>query len=212
VTDATDPSLQRAIDAIVPAGVLVGHRVIRPGDEDALLADEAASIASRVVAVRRASGAVRIVARGLLAQCGIRDVPLRKAASGEPVWPAGITGSLAHDDAVAVAAVGWRRDVESVGVDIEPAVPLPAETLELIATPRERRNIADDPLSGRLLFAVKEAVYKAAFPLDRLFLEFRDIEVDIAQRNATTRNGRVFAVRYCVASHLLALAVSGLKT
>ena len=69
----------------------------------------------------------------------------------------------------------------AVGIDIEPAVPLPPDMLELIATPQELRKIADDPLRGKLLFAAKEAVYKAVYPLDRVFLEFRDIEVDLAR-------------------------------
>ena len=68
--------------------------------------------------------------------------------------------------------------------------------LELIATPQELRKIADDPLRGKLLFAAKEAVYKAVYPLDRVFLEFHDIEVDLAGRKAVTRAGRAVALRY----------------
>src|SRR5205807_4882881 len=139
-----------------------------------------------VADVRRASGAARIVARQLLAQLGYGAITLPRGASGEPIWPAGVTGSLAHDDRVAIAAVGLLRDVRAVGIDVEPAVPLPPEVLELIATPQELRKIVDDPLRGKLLFAAKEAVYKAVYPLDRIFLEFRDIEVDLAARSATT--------------------------
>jgi len=32
-----DPSLQSAIDALSFPGIIVGHRLISPGDEDALL-------------------------------------------------------------------------------------------------------------------------------------------------------------------------------
>ena len=134
--------------------------------------------------------------------------PLPKGASGEPIWPAGIAGSLAHDDTVAVAAVGRRRDVGSVGIDVEPAVLLPPDMLELIATPQELHKIADDPLRGKLLFAAKEAVYKAVYPLDRVFLEFRDIEVDLAGRKAVTRAGRVVALRYCISSRVVVLALA----
>ena len=78
--------------------------------------------------------------------------------------------------------------------------------LELIATPRELRAIADDPLGAKLLFAAKEAVYKAVYPLDRVFLEFHDIEVDLAGRLATTRAGRTLALHWCVFSHVLVVA------
>jgi 4'-phosphopantetheinyl transferase EntD len=193
--------------ALAPPGLLIGHRLISPGDEDALLDEEAASIASPVIGVRRASGAARIVARQLLAQLGYARPPLPKGASGEPIWPAGAVGSLAHDDSIAVAAVGRQCDVAAVGIDIEPAMPLPPDMLELVATPKELQKIGDDPLRGKLLFAAKEAVYKAVYPLDRLFLEFRDIEVDLAGRKAMTRTGRVLALRYCTSSHVLVVAL-----
>ena len=205
---AADPSLQRDIDALAVPGLLIGHRLILLGDENALLDEEAASIVSPVVTVRRASGAARIVARALLAQLGLPDCAIPKGAGGAPVWPAGIAGSLAHDDTIAVAAVGMQREFGAVGIDIEPAVMLQPDMLELIATPQELRKIADDPLGGKLLFAAKEAVYKAVYPLDGVFLEYRDIEADLAARKAVTRSGRVLALRYCVSSHVLVLALA----
>ena len=207
-TGAVDPTLQRDIATLAVPGLLLGHRLISPSDENALLGEEAASIASPVIAVRRASGAARIVARELLAQLGYTGIAVPKGVSGEPVWPSGITGSLAHDDHVAVAAVGLQRDIRAVGIDIEPAVLLPPDMLELVATPRELRMIADDPLRGRLLFATKEAVYKAVYPLDRVFLEFHDVEVDLAARKAVTRAGRVLTLRYCISSHVVVVALA----
>ncbi|HKS63846.1 MAG TPA: 4'-phosphopantetheinyl transferase superfamily protein [Xanthobacteraceae bacterium] len=205
---SVDPLLQRELDALAPPGLLIGHRLISPGDEEALLGEEAVSIASTVVGARRASGAARIVARALLAQLGHPRAPLPKSASGAPAWPAGIAGSLAHDDEVAVAAVGRQRDIGSVGIDVEPAVMLPPDMLELIATPTELGKIADDPLRGKLLFAAKEAVYKAVYPLERVFLEFRDIEVDLGRREAVTRSGRVVALRYGLSPRVVVLALA----
>jgi 4'-phosphopantetheinyl transferase EntD len=205
LTSAIDPSLERAINTIALPGLLIGHRLISLGDEDALLGEETASIASSVIAARRASGAARIVARELLARLGHAGCPVPRGASGEPIWPAGIVGSLAHDDRVAVAAVGMQANVGAIGIDIEPAVALPPDMLTLVATPRELSKIAD-PLRGRLLFAAKEAVYKALYPLDRVFLEFRDIEVDLAGRTARTRTGRAVALQFCISSHVLVLA------
>ena len=206
--NAIDPLLQRDINTLALPGLLLGHRLILPGDEGALLEEEAASIASPVVTVRRASGAARIVARDLLAQLGHARVAVPKGSSGEPIWPPGVAGSLAHDDRVAVAAVGLQRDVGAIGIDVEPAVLLRPDMLELLATPAELRRIADDPLRGRLLFAAKEAVYKAVYPLDRVFLEFHDIEVDLAGRKAVTRAGRVITLRYCISSHVVVVALA----
>lgn len=202
-----DPAIARDIAMLAPPGLLIGHRLISPGDEHALLDEEAASIASPVTEVRRASGAARIVARQLLAQLGYARPRVPKAASGAPVWPSGIVGSLAHDGRIAVAAVARKSDVGAVGIDIEPAEVLPADMLDLIATPQERRDAATDPLRGRLLFAVKEAVYKAAFPLDGVFLEFRDISVDLPRRRAATRSGHAMDLRFCISTHIVALAL-----
>jgi 4'-phosphopantetheinyl transferase EntD len=203
---AGDPALERAIAALAVPGVAIGCRRIQPGDEDALLPQEHASIASCLTERRRASGAARIVARGLLDQFGHARCPIPKGADGEPIWPAGLTGSLAHDDQYAVAAVGRTGDVGAIGIDIEPARPLPRDMIELVATPRELADIDDDPLRLKLLFATKEAVYKAQFPRDRTFLEFQDIEVDLARMQAATRTGRIVAIRYAVVPRVVVLA------
>jgi 4'-phosphopantetheinyl transferase EntD len=208
MSGAVDPALARDIAALAVPGLLIGHRVISPGDENALLDEEVASISSPVIAVRRASGAARIVARELLAQLGHARVAVPKGQAGEPIWPAGMAGSIAHDDRIAVAAVGRQRDIRAVGIDVEPAAPLAPELLELVASPQELRGISDDPLRGKLLFAAKEAVYKAVYPLDRVFLEFRDIEVDLVSRTATTRTGHSVALRACVSSHVVVVALS----
>ena len=203
----TDPLFQSAIDTLSFPGVKLGHRLISPGDEDALLTEEAAAFAGSVVKVRRASGAARIVARQLLRQFGHPPCALPKDAAGAPVWPAGIIGSMAHDSRIAVAAVGMRADVGALGVDIEPAEPLPSELLDLVATPQEQLKLAHDAYRGRLLFVAKEAVYKAVYPLDRMFLEHHDVEINLAERKAVVRNARVVELRFSTsAHHLVALA------
>jgi 4'-phosphopantetheinyl transferase EntD len=205
-TATADPSLQSALDALAPPGVAIGHRLILPGDEHALLPQEAAAFASSVVAVRRASGAARMVARELLAPLGYLQCPLPKSSAGAPIWPEGVVGSLAHDSRVAVAAVGRRHDVGALGIDVEPAEPLPPELLDMVTTPRERLKLADDPCRGRLLFVAKEAVYKALHPLDGVFLDHQDVEISLADRRAAVRDGRVVELRFCAAAHLVALA------
>lgn len=207
MTSTFDPALQRAIDGLVLPGLLMRHRIIAPGDENLLRPEEAASLTSRIPEAQRASGAARTVARELLVQLGLSDAQVPKGPGGEPVWPAGVVGSLAHDDQVAVAAVGLQRDFGSIGVDVEPARALPADMLELVASADELRRIDRDPLKARLLFAAKEAVYKAAYRPDRTFLEFPDIEIDLAAGRATTRTGRTVSLRYCISSRIVALAL-----
>jgi 4'-phosphopantetheinyl transferase EntD len=204
--DTADPSLQRAIDTLVVPGLLIGHRVITQGDELALLHEEIESLSFPAIEKRRASGAARRVARELMNSMGFAGLPILRSTFGSPIWPAGVVGSMAHDDRIAVAAVGMQQDLDAVGIDIELATPLPQEMLELIATPQERRAIADNPLGAKLLFTIKEAVYKAAYPLDLGFLDFYDIEVDLAGRLATTRVGRTLTLHWCIFSHVLVVA------
>ncbi len=201
-----DPALERALAEIAFPGTLIGHRIIAPGDEAALLPEEARSISTSVGSARRASGAARILGRELLGRLGLGAVAIPKGPDGAPVWPAGISGSFAHDERVTVAVIGRTEETGSLGIDVEPAFALPAETLDLVATAAEKSRLGEDPYRGRLLFAAKEAVYKAAHPLDGQFLEFHDIEVDFDARRAHVRNGRSVDLRFCVSTHLVALA------
>jgi len=203
----SNPSLQVAIDALSLPGIIVGHRLISRGDENALWPEEIPAFTSSIDKVRRASGAARIVARQLLRRLGRPECALPRGSGGAPTWPTGITGSLAHDSSVAVAAVGMCSDMDGIGIDIEPAESLPTELLGLVATPRERLTIDNyDPYGGRLLFVAKEAVYKAVYPLDRTFLDHHDVEINFPDRKAITRNGRIVDLRFSIAAHIMALA------
>jgi 4'-phosphopantetheinyl transferase EntD len=205
VSGASDPSIQRVIDQLTPPAVAIGHRLIMPADELALLPEEAEAIGP-LVENRRASGAARIAARPLLARFGHPNCALSKDPSGAPIWPAGIIGSLAHDTRVAVAAVTRREEFVGLGIDVEPAEDLSVELLDLVTTPAERGRLANDPFRGKLLFAAKEAVYKAVYPLDRIVLDHHDIEVDLIARKAVVRNGRTVDLRLGIATHLIVLA------
>lgn len=198
--------MAEAMAAIAPVGVRIGCRMIRDGDAAHLLPNEAHSIPARRPAMRRASGAARWIAHGLLAELGVKDVAILRTPSGAPVWPDGIIGSLAHDDDMAMAAVAPVGHIASLGIDVEPALPLPDEILALVATPADRTDAADRHLAGRLLFAAKEAVYKAVYPLDREVLGYEDITVDLNAGRATTKTGRKVGLVYCVAPRVVVLA------
>ena len=206
MTAIKDPQLQRVIDSIAVPGTLVDYRAISPGDELGLLPDEFDAFAKSVVKVRQASGAARIVARELFQRLGQAPGAIPKSTSGAPVWPAGFVGSLAHDSEIAVAALAMRRDFLSLGVDVEPAEALDPDLLEVVVTATERRQMRDGQFGGRLLFAVKEAVYKAVYPLDGIFLDHHDVEVSLDSDTAQIRNGRVVRFRYGVASHMAVMA------
>lgn len=199
-------TLQLPVDDLASLGIIVGRRLIRDGDEYALLPEEADILAGSVIERRRASGAARILVRELLAQLGCsQTTALPKSTSGAPVWPTGIIGSLAHDSRFAIAAVGRRDDVVALGIDIEPAESLPFE-LDLIATPRERLAVISSRYGGRLLFTAKEAVYKAVYPLDGIFLEHHDVEIDFDSCKAIVHDRHVLDLRFGISESLVTLA------
>ncbi len=196
-----DRTLLDAIERLALPGVMIGHRFILPGDECALLPEEA--LDSPDPKIRRFSGAARIVARDLLS---LAECAMPKGPSGAPIWPRGIVGSLAHDSDVAVAAVASRREFASIGIDIEPAEALSPGVVRTIATPREQLSLNAYVYGGRLLFVAKEAVFKAVADLDQIFLDHHDVEVDFTKHEAVVRNGRSVELRFCMSTHLLALA------
>jgi 4'-phosphopantetheinyl transferase EntD len=183
-------------------------RKIADGDELALTPAELHPMGRAVASVRRASGAARIVARTLLAELGASPaVELPRTISGAPRWPPGFVGSLAHDAEYAVAAVARAPSIRGVGIDIEPALPLPKDLLETIATPGERAQLEGDLVSARLLFCIKEAVYKATHPIDGVFLEHHDVEVRLASSVAITGSGQSLRIYSITQPRLVALAL-----
>ena len=180
---------------------------IRQGDAALLREDEAAQFRSAVPKVRDASGAVRAVARRLCAFLDVEPVSVLKDRDGVPCWPQGLIGSLTHDSLVAAAVVVRPRSgVEGIGIDVEAPCPLEDALAHFIMTPDEARQSVRTGIDAKMVFSIKEAVYKAVYPTDRVFLEFHQVTLDPASRTATTAYGRKVHWRATRATRVLALA------
>ncbi len=169
--------------AIVPAPVIVWET---PYDVDApLLPEEAAHISGASPRRRAEFTTVRHLAGRALAELGLERPPMVPGPVGEPAWPDGVVGSLTHCLGYRAAAVARASEVTALGIDAEPSRPLARGVLERIASPAERENVCElaEALPGvagdRLLFSIKEAVYKACFPRARRPPRFADAEVGI---------------------------------
>ena len=101
-------------------------------------------------------------------------------------------GSLTHCAGYRGCAVARAETMAAIGIDAEPARPLPAGLIETVAAPAERRQLAELRLArpelpwDLLLFCAKEAVYKAWFPLTGHRLGFADVLVGFAATGAFT--------------------------
>ena len=162
-------------DTVLPAGVLSAEAVL-PIDEDWAQARYFVS-----TAVQRRQNefiAGRLLARSLLARLGYPGFLVSIGFQREPVWPSSVGGSISHSwniyGAGRVAVAVTPR--QSVGIDLEPDEPLPADVLRTV------RCKADDWGKGfpaRLGFSAKEAFYKAIFPLTRRFLDFHEVAISV---------------------------------
>lgn len=166
-----------AFDDLVPAPLFAA--------EDELLAGAGPKRRGEFATVRRC-------ARNALGALGIPPGPLLRGLRGAPVWPGGVVGSMTHCAGYRAAAVARAGERATIGIDAEPALPLPRGVLTLVSGPEERDHLAE--LAGaepavcwdRLLFCVKEAVYKAWFPLTTRWLGFHDATVELAADGSFT--------------------------
>ncbi|MFI2613095.1 4'-phosphopantetheinyl transferase [Kitasatospora sp. NPDC018619] len=137
--------------------------------EERLLPTEAAYIRDRSPRRRRQFATARALARQALGALGHPPVPLLPGPGGAPRWPAGVTGSITHTDGYTACAVAGTGRLRSLGIDAEPARPLPGGVLQLVSSAAERDGLALLPEGGApwdtVLFSAKEAAYKAVHPL-----------------------------------------------
>ena len=93
-----------------------------------------------------------------------------RGPAGEPLWPDGVTGSITHTGPLASAAVAWRSDVRSVGIDTE-AIVSDAQCARLshvVLQPSERAAgpaALAERVRFTLVFSAKESVFKCLYPL-----------------------------------------------
>ena len=116
--------------------------------ESGLFPEELELITRAVEKRRREFTTARVCAHRALGGLGLPAAPVLRGERGEPLWPAGVAGSLTHCAGYRAAAVAWRSDVVALGIDAEPVGPLPPGVLAQVALPEERRLLADLAAAG----------------------------------------------------------------
>lgn len=167
------------LSRILPPDVLVEECFDDPPGT-VLFPEEEERIARAVDKRRREFTTVRRCARLALARLGVPPAPLLPGERGAPGWPDGVVGSMTHCAGYRAAAVASSARMLAVGIDAEPAEPLPEGVLGQVACDEERTLLAQYAARSpeipwdRLLFSAKETVYKAWFPLTRRWLGFEE--------------------------------------
>ncbi len=168
-----------------------------------LFPEELLALGRSVQKRRREFATARLCARRALERLGLPPQPIPVGERGEPIWPAGVVGSITHCSGYRACAVARAGDLLAIGIDAEPNAALPVGVLEQIAGAgelswlRSQIDVRPDVSWDRLLFSAKESVYKVWFPLARCWLGFEDATVTINPNEGT------FVVRLLVAGPLL---------
>lgn len=106
-------------------------------------------------------------------------------ADRAPLWPSGWIGSISHSGGWAVAVV--RQGSGLIGVDLEADGELPGEVVSEILTPAEGEFCAGNLRLARVIFAIKEAVYKAQYPVSRVIFDFQTLEISLSESRFSAR-------------------------
>jgi 4'-phosphopantetheinyl transferase EntD len=201
--------MRALLAGLFPPGVAVAAAGPADADPAALLPEEAERLGPMAPVRRAEYVAGRVAARRALAALGVAPVAIGTVPGGrDPRWPEGIVGSIAHTGGLAAAACGRAEALAGLGLDLEGAGPLPPETVATICRPDELAALAALPPPSpsdwpKLLFAAKEAAYKAWFPRARVPLGFHEMSIDV------DASGRAFRARVRAAAPGGAVALEG---
>jgi 4'-phosphopantetheinyl transferase EntD len=180
--DVMQAAISQSLGELFPLGVLAAESR-EPGCPLLLLPAEAQFLGSAVRKRAQEFAAGRVCARRLLAEFGISNFPIAVAADRQPVWPAGMVGSITHTTGFCAAVVAEKKRVIALGIDSEVAAGVEAKLWPAICTTDELQWLHSLPESERgnavtLIFSAKEAFYKCQYPLVGERLKFRDLSVE----------------------------------
>ncbi len=177
-------------DPQLPPGVVLATATAAPDPDER----EAAVLSPRAAASRRRDFALgRAAAHQALRSAGATSTdPILKGDHGEPLWPAGFVGSITHAQGVGLALVAPLAVSAGVGIDMESTDRYFPGLLEEIGFDEERRHIGELPRDEAVretvaLFAAKESLYKALFPIIGRFFGFEAARTEHRQGGMAAR-------------------------
>lgn len=171
------------IDPLFAHAVVTAEAAPRSVD-DQLFPEELAYLARALPKRRFEFGTARLCARQALAALGVPPAPLVPRDDRQPVWPAGVVGSISHTDGYCAVVVAPSPPMQSIGLDVEKLQTIEPRLAQAILTPREQAFVQAQPEARRddlivLHFSAKEAYYKCQYPLTETFLSFHDVELEV---------------------------------
>ncbi len=143
--------------------------------------EEHARITRAVDKRRREFATGRAAARTALEAIGVPRTCVPADDTRRPVWPDGVVGSISHSADVAGAVVAMQAKVAAIGLDVESDGALSDGVREMILLPAEFSRPdtvhSDIDAHDKLIFGIKEAIYKCVNPVVDHYFGFHDVEV-----------------------------------
>ncbi len=182
---------------LFPAGVLVHGIELDTPSEATLLAFDGigipASLEKAVLKRRVDFAAGRFAARAAMRACvpEVAELAIPLGADRAPIWPRGVTGSIAHTAGFAVAAVARTDAASAIGIDVERWMRAGASDRvadhithgdELDTLVRASEWGENEALT--LVFSAKESVYKCLYPEVQRWFGFHDARVEAIDEEA----------------------------
>lgn len=140
-------------------------------------------ISPRAVQKRRVEFALgRAAAHEALGMIGRDTEAILKGRTHEPIWPEGVVGSITHSNGIAIAAVAPIEQTHGIGIDVQGI----KENVSFGITQKvcsklefEWVNANKEEKMKRLfmIFSAKESIFKALYPIEKIFLDFCDAEL-----------------------------------
>jgi 4'-phosphopantetheinyl transferase EntD len=146
--------------------------------------DEASTLARAIPARVQEFRRGRACARAALAELGCSGPLIPVGPHSEPLWPAGFVGSITHCAGLIAAAACRTGRTLALGLDAEPARPLPKEVRRVVLHPLDLPGIPSG-VPDTVVFSAKEAIFKALFPLTGTALDFMDVTVRFDARSGS---------------------------
>jgi 4'-phosphopantetheinyl transferase EntD len=170
------------IDFGFPKHLFTQHFTTSGAGEEVLTANEKLLVAG--VSEKRLQDFCRgrLCAKKALGNLHQGEAQILRGTGKEPLWPEGFVGSISHARELAGAVAARRRDLVSIGLDIEKQGRVQPNMWDMLFTPPEQDFLlglaeARQVFYTTLFFSMKESFYKLQYPLTGYSLWFNDVEI-----------------------------------
>jgi len=138
----------------------------------------------------------RFLAKKCLSKLRCYDFDVAIGRSRNPLWPKGLTGTITHDNGLAICVIGHLSEFSGIGLDVETILAEQDAILiqKTIMNKDEIQLLKNSSLELEiivsLVFSVKESIFKALFPSIGYYFDFDAVAVeniDLKQRKLMCR-------------------------